>query len=188
MYEFKIVRERRSGYGSRKRFRSSADVYESFQEHFATLDREHFVVLLLDAKNVMLGFHTVSIGSLTASLVHPREVFKPVVLHNDQVTAHALSKEVCEQSIRCSAAAVILMHNHPSGDPVPSQEDQRVTTRLRELGEVVCVRVLDHLIFGDGHYVSFVDDGYWDKEGGRDGENLPRQTPRGRCGRVRYGD
>ena len=85
MHEFKIVRERRSGYGLLKRFRSSADVYESFKEHFDKLDREHFVVLLLDAKNGMLGFNTVSIGSLTSSLVHPREAFKPVVLHNDAV-------------------------------------------------------------------------------------------------------
>jgi DNA repair protein RadC len=161
MHEFKIVREHRSGYGLLKRFRSSADVYESFKEHFDRLDREHFVVLLLDAKNGMLGFHTVSIGSLTSSLVHPREVFKPVILHNDTVKEQAITKEVCEQSIRCSAAAVILMHNHPSGDPVPSQEDLHITTRLREIGEVCGVRVLDHLIFGDNRYVSFVDDGYW---------------------------
>ena len=165
MYEFTIIRERRSGYGALKRFRSSADVYESFKEHFDRLDREHFVVLLLDAKNGMLGFNTVSIGSLTSSLVHPREVFKPVVLHNDTVKAqykeYEITKEVCEQIIRCSAAAMILMHNHPSGDPVPSQEDLHITKRLREIGEVVGVRVLDHLVFGDGRYVSFVDDGYW---------------------------
>ena len=58
---------------------------------------------------------------------------------------------------------MILMHNHPSGDPVPSQEDLHITKRLREIGEVVGVRVLDHLIFGNGRYVSFVDDGYWNK-------------------------
>ena len=81
MYELKIVRERRTGYGLRQRYRSSADIYESFQEHFAQLDREHFVVVLLDAKNCMLGFQTVSVGSLTSSLVHPREVYKPIVLH-----------------------------------------------------------------------------------------------------------
>src|SRR5262245_48633338 len=165
MHEFKVVRERRSGYGARKRFRSSADVYDSFKEHFDTLDREHFVVLLLDAKNGMLGFNTVSIGSLTSSLVHPREAFKPVVLHNDAVKEryhqHEVTKEVCEQGIRWSAAAMILMHNHPSGDPVPSQEDLHMTKRLREIGEVVGVRVLDHLIFGNGRYVSLKDDGYW---------------------------
>jgi DNA repair protein RadC len=165
MHELKVVRERRSGYGSLKRFRSSADVYDSFKEHFDALDREHFVVLLLDAKNGMLGFNTVSIGSLTSSLVHPREVFKPVVLHNDivkeQYQEHELTKEICEHIIRGSAAAIILMHNHPSGDPGPSQEDLHITKRLREMGEVLGVRVLDHLIFGEGRYVSFVDDGYW---------------------------
>ncbi len=165
MHEFKVVRERRSGYGARTRVRSSADVYDSFKEHFDTLDREHFLVLLLDAKNGMLGFHTVSIGSLTSSLVHPREALKAVVLHNDAVKeryhAHEVTKEICQQSIRWSAAAMILMHNHPSGDPVPSQEDLHITRRLREIGEVVGVRVLDHVVFGDGRYVSFVDDGYW---------------------------
>ena len=96
MHELKVVRERRVGYGSCKRFRSSADVYESFREHFARLDREHFVVLLLDAKNL-----------------------KPVVVHNDMVKEEydekALTKEVCEHIIRHSAAAVILLHNHPNG-------------------------------------------------------------------------
>lgn len=163
MYELKIVRERRSGYTHRQRFRSSADIYEGFKDHFAQLDREHFVVLLLDAKNVMLGFHTVSIGSLTSSLVHPREVYKPVVLYNDSTVdnAHAVIKEAYTHSIRGSAAALILMHNHPSGDPMPSQEDLHITRRLRDVGDVLGIRVLDHLVFGEGRYVSFVDDGYW---------------------------
>jgi DNA repair protein RadC len=163
MYELKIVRERRSGYGRRQRFRGSADIYESFKEHFAQLDREHFVVLLLDAKNVMLGFQTVSIGSLTSSLVHPREVYKPVVLYNDLTVENTqgVIKEASAHSIRASAAAMILMHNHPSGDPVPSQEDLHITKRLRDVGDVLGIRVLDHSVFGDGRYVSFVDDGYW---------------------------
>ena len=163
MYELKIVRARRSGYGLRQRFRGSADIYESFKEHFAQLDREHFVVLLLDAKNVMLGFQTVSIGSLTSSLVHPREVYKPVVLYNDGTadSAQAMIKETITHSIRASAAAMVLMHNHPSGDPAPSQEDLHITTRLRDVGDVLGIRVLDHVVFGDERYVSFVDDGYW---------------------------
>ena len=74
-----------------------------------------------------------------------------------------LTKEICEHLIRHSAAAVILLHNHPSGDPCPSQKDLHITKRLREIGEVMGVRVLDHLIFGAGKYVSFVDDGYWEK-------------------------
>lgn len=143
MHELKIVRERRTGYGTLRRFRSSADVYEAFREHFGLLDREEFVVLLLDAKNAFIGFNVVSVGSLTSSLVHPREVFKPAVLSN--------------------AAAMILLHNHPSGDPVPSQEDLHITRRIREIGEVFGIRVLDHVIFGEGKYVSFVDDNYWER-------------------------
>ena len=97
MHELKIVRERRAGYGSLTRVRSSADVYAAFKERFAQVDREEFLVLVLDAKNAVLGFNLVSVGTLTSSLVHPREVFKPAILGN--------------------AAALILIHNHPSGAP-----------------------------------------------------------------------
>ena len=163
MNEWKIIRERRTGYGQRQRMRSSQDIYESFKEHFARLDREHFVVLLLDAKNTMLGFHTVSIGSLTSSLVHPREVYKFLVLYNDVInrSEQEVITAVCAHGIRASAAAMILLHNHPSGDPTPSQEDQHITKRLRDVGDLLGIRVLDHLVFGDERYVSFVDDGYW---------------------------
>jgi DNA repair protein RadC len=99
--------------------------------------------ILLDAKNRKIKDVRVSEGSLTSSLVHPREVFNPV--------------------IRESAAAVVLVHNHPSGDPTPSQEDLHITRRLRDVGDIMGVRVLDHLIIGKGKYVSFVDDGYWEK-------------------------
>jgi DNA repair protein RadC len=125
-----------------EQFRSSADVFNHYREHLGGLKKEEFHVLLLDAKNRKIRDVRVSEGSLTSSLVHPREVFSPV--------------------IRESAAAVILIHNHPSGDPQPSQEDLHITRRLREVGEVMGVRVLDHLIIGKGRYVSFVDDGYWD--------------------------
>ena len=143
MHELKIVRERREGYGSLKRFRSSVDVYEAFKERFAQVDREEFLVLVLDAKNAVLGFNLVSVGTLTSSLVHPREVFKPAILGN--------------------AAALILLHNHPSGDPAPSAEDLHITKRLREVGEVFDLKVLDHIIVGDRRYVSLVDDNYWDQ-------------------------
>ena len=82
----------------------------------------------------MLGFNVVSVGSLTAALVHPREVFKPVILAN--------------------AAAVILLHNHPSGSAEPSAEDRALTERLEHAGELLGIRVLDHIILGDGHYRS----------------------------------
>jgi len=84
MHELKIVRERREGYGSLTRFRSSADVYAAFKERFEQVDREEFLVLVLDAKNAVLGFNLVSVGTLTSSLVHPREVFKPAILESVQ--------------------------------------------------------------------------------------------------------
>ena len=124
-----------------EQFRSSRDVFQHYREHLGSQKKELFYVLLLDGKNRKIKDVRISEGSLTSSLVHPREVFNPV--------------------IRESAAAVILVHNHPSGDPTPSQEDLEITRRLREVGEVMGVRVLDHIVVGKGRYVSFVDDGYW---------------------------
>jgi DNA repair protein RadC len=143
MYELKIVRERRAGYGPRKQFRNSHELYDAFRDRFERVDREEFLVVLLDAKNKLLGFHVVSVGSLTSSLVHPREVFKAAILSN--------------------AAAIILLHNHPSGDPLPLAEDLSITTRLCQTGEVIGIKVLDHVVIGEGRYVSFVDDGYWQR-------------------------
>jgi len=96
--------------------------------------REHFLVLLLNARHEVIGRETVSIGSLNASIVHPREVFKPAVL--------------------ASAASVILVHNHPSGDPEPSEEDLTITKRLVEAGELLGIQVLDHVIVASRGVVS----------------------------------
>ncbi len=120
-------------------FTSSADVFGHYHERLRDLKKERFLALLLDSKNRVIREVSISEGSLTASIVHPREVFAPVV------------KE--------SAAAVLFVHNHPSGDPTPSREDLEITTRLREAGELMGVRVLDHIIIGQGRYVSFVDRG-----------------------------
>ena len=122
-------------------FRSSSDIYLHFRERLAGERSEHFYVVLLDNKHRKMKDFPVSRGSLTQSIVHPREVFLPVV--------------------RESAAAVILVHNHPSGDPTPSQEDIAITRRLREVGELMGVRVLDHIVIGHGRYVSLVEGGYW---------------------------
>jgi DNA repair protein RadC len=122
-------------------FKGSYDVYAHFRERLALERHEHFYAVLLDNKNRKLKDVRISQGSLTASIVHPRDVYLPV--------------------IRESAAAVIFVHNHPSGDPTPSAEDLEITRRLRQVGELVGVRVLDHLVIGRGRYVSFVDDGYW---------------------------
>ncbi|MGH7730459.1 MAG: RadC family protein, partial [Candidatus Eiseniibacteriota bacterium] len=97
--------------------------------------REHFVVLLLNARHELQGRETISIGSLNASIVHPREVFLPAILH--------------------SAASVVLVHNHPSGDPEPSEEDLSITRRLVEVGELVGIGVLDHVIVASRGTVSF---------------------------------
>lgn len=101
--------------------------------------REHFRVLLLDTKNKVLGIEEISIGSLNSSLVHPREVFRPAV------------KKAC--------ASVILIHNHPSGDPTPSREDVNVTKRLSDAGRLMGIEVLDHVIIGDGRFTSFREKG-----------------------------
>ncbi len=118
-----------------ERFTSPEQVYNHY--HYGMRDRrkEYFMTLLLDGKNRILKEARISEGSLNQSIVHPREVFSPAV--------------------RESAAAVILVHNHPSGDPEPSREDAEITRRLKEAGELMGVRVLDHIIIGDGSFVSF---------------------------------
>jgi DNA repair protein RadC len=111
---------------------SPADVDGLLRGRIANLDRENFVVVLLNTKNEVLGFPTVSVGTLSASLVHPREVFKP--------------------AIRASAAGIVLAHNHPSGRVGPSREDREVTGRLKEASEIIGIEVLDHVILGDGYF------------------------------------
>lgn len=122
-------------------FHTSRDVWEHFRGRVAGLRKEVFWTLLLDARHRKIREVRVSEGSLTASLVHPREVF---------VTA-----------VRESAAALLLAHNHPSGDPSPSTEDVELTRRLRAAGELVGVRVLDHVIVAADGWYSFVDAGVW---------------------------
>lgn len=119
--------------------RSSEDVFRHFRKQLERENRELFYVVLLTNKNRKIREVKVSEGSLTASLVHPREVYNPV--------------------IRESAAAVIFVHNHPSGDPAPSPEDLEITRRLKEVGEVMGIRVLDHVVIGHERYFSFSDKG-----------------------------
>lgn len=119
--------------------RSAEDVFRHFRGSLEKEKRELFYVVLLNNKNRKMRDIKVSEGSLTASLVHPREVYNPV--------------------IRESAAAVIFVHNHPSGDPAPSQEDIEITRRLKEVGNVMGIRVLDHVVIGHDRYFSFSDKG-----------------------------
>jgi DNA repair protein RadC len=121
--------------------RGSGDVEQIARNIYSTLDadKEHFLLLVLNNKNRVNGFKVISTGSLTASLVHPREVWR-AALH------------LC-------AAAVIFVHNHPSGDPAPSQEDIEITRRLKETGEILGIRVLDHVVLGNERFFSFSDRG-----------------------------
>lgn len=111
---------------------SPEDVDTLLRGRIANLDRENFVVVLLNQKNEVLESPTISVGTLSASLVHPREVFKPAV--------------------RASAAGVILVHNHPSGNVEPSAEDREVTRRITEAAGILGIEVLDHVILGDGYF------------------------------------
>ncbi len=119
--------------------RTPADVAALVGSDLRHLDREHFRVVLLTTRHTVLAVEEIAVGGLDSAIIHPREVFKP--------------------AIRWSAAAVVLVHNHPSGDPEPSVDDVRMTTRLAEAGQILGVEVLDHVVVGDGRYVSLRERG-----------------------------
>ena len=116
--------------------KSPTEVYQAAKQLLALHEKpqEHFCILCLNTKNKIVGVHTISIGSLNASIVHPREVFKAAILNN--------------------ASRIICLHNHPSGDPEPSKEDIEITRRLVEAGEIIGIEVLDHVIIGEQRYLS----------------------------------
>ncbi|WP_181537678.1 RadC family protein [[Anoxybacillus] calidus] len=127
-------------YDERYVIRSPEDGAKYVMEDMRFLSQEHFVCLYLNTKNQVIHRKTVFIGSLNASIVHPREVFK--------------------EAIKRSAASIICAHNHPSGDPTPSREDIEVTKRLAECGRMIGIELLDHLIIGDRKFVSLKEKGY----------------------------
>ncbi len=114
--------------------RSPEDAVKAVRNKLKGKKREHFIALSLDTRNHLIGIHTISIGSLDSSIVHPREVFK--------------------EAITSSAASVIFVHNHPSGDPTPSDDDIKLTKRLVDVGEIMGIEVLDHIIICDTCYSS----------------------------------
>jgi len=118
-------------------FRSSADVFAAYRSRFSLLKQEEFLILMLDKRNRVIRDELISRGGLDASIVHPREVFKA--------------------ALRASAASVLFLHNHPSGDPTPSPDDRLITQRLIEAGRLLQIEVLDHLILGADSYYSFTD-------------------------------
>lgn len=138
VYSREVIREDMPVYIATERFTSPQQVFEMFRDLILET-REQFLCLHLNGKNKILCLDRVSVGSLNQSVVHARDLFKSACM--------------------VSAAAVILIHNHPSGDPTPSDADITITKRLKEAGDLLGIPVLDHIIIGDGQYVSFVEKG-----------------------------
>ena len=132
----RFARESRSSGSS---VRAPRDIARMFMDEMKDYDREHFKAAFLNTKNRVIRVVTVSIGSLNASIVHPREILKP--------------------AIAASAASIILVHNHPTGDPTPSREDIEFTRRFAKCGDLIGIELLDHIVIGHGRYVSFTDEG-----------------------------
>ncbi|MCR2045009.1 RadC family protein [Anaerosalibacter massiliensis] len=114
---------------------SPVDIVDLIMEEMRYFKKEHFRIAILDTKNHIITVEDISIGNLNSSIVHPREVYNI--------------------AIKRSANSIILIHNHPSGDPTPSREDIQITNRLIETGNIVGIKVLDHIIIGDNRYLSF---------------------------------
>ena len=119
---------------------SPKDAYEMIKEQLEGLDREQFIIACLNTKNEPTNITVVSVGSLNKAIVHPREVFKTAILSN--------------------AASIMAFHNHPSDETTPSQQDIQLTNRLYEAGELLGIKLLDHLIIGDGTFTSLKEKGY----------------------------
>ncbi len=125
--------------GEKVQICSAADVGRLLMEEMRYLEQESFRTILLDARNRVISVETNSVGTLDSSTAHPREIFKA--------------------AIRKNAASLILVHNHPSGDPAPTREDVQVTRVLAEAGRLLGIEVVDHLVIGDNRYVSFREQG-----------------------------
>lgn len=119
--------------------RGGADLWAMARELIPSDEREHFLVFLLDGRHQLKAYAEVSVGSLNSAVVHPREIFRPALLWG--------------------AASLLICHNHPSGDPTPSAEDQAITSRIREAGTLLGVPLLDHVVVAADRYFSFLERG-----------------------------
>jgi DNA repair protein RadC len=133
------VRDGSVPYDRRVGIKSSQQVFDLVKPLLDHADREQFLVLALDARNRPLALHQLSVGTLTQSVIHPRELFKFAFLSN--------------------AASLIVCHNHPSGDPQPSADDDAVTAKLKACGDLLSVPVIDHVVIGESGYFSYADSG-----------------------------
>ena len=138
----RVVKETSGRYDVRKKIQSPNDIFNIAQNVIQANEyaEENLWLITLDTKNNITGIFTVSTGSLNSSIVHPREVFKRAVLQN--------------------ASSIIICHNHPSGDPAPSQEDINITKRIYDAGKILGIELLDHIIIGDNKYTSLKEKGF----------------------------
>ena len=120
--------------GFKAEINTSKDVYRYYVDHLQDKKKEHFYALLLDSKNRIISEELISIGTLNASLIHPREVFN--------------------SAIKASANSIVLIHNHPSGDCEPSNEDKEVTRKLNDASNIIGIKVIDHVIIGKNNFKS----------------------------------
>ena len=127
-------------YKQTMKWTSPKDVAGYFMEEMRHKKKEQFLVVYLDTKCKCIGYERVSEGSLNASIVHPREVYKGPICKSDY--------------------SIIVLHNHPSGEPIPSKEDLQITAKLKDTGDIVGIRLLDHIIIGDGCFISLKEQGY----------------------------
>ena len=127
----------------RPSFKNSRDIFDYYRPKFYGLKKERFLCAMLDTKNRVFNESVVSEGTLTSSLVHPREVFRG--------------------AIKEASASVLFVHNHPSGDPAPSRDDIAITERLVETGRIIGIEVLDHIIISYSGYMSLFEEGYLKK-------------------------
>jgi len=139
VFRLSLIKDQVIHYGKSSLLLTPLDVYDLIKEYLQGTDREHFIALFLDSRSEVIGINTVSIGTLTESLVHPREVFKGAILAN--------------------AASIIIAHNHPSGDHFPSEADLAVTAKLKESGRILGIPLEDHVVIGRDAFTSFKQEG-----------------------------
>lgn len=140
IYKVSLVRDSSIRTEDRPSLTTPLSVVRMLREMVKDTDREQFMVIMLDARNRVIGVNVASVGTVSATLVHPREVFKPAIVAN--------------------AVGIIVAHNHPSGSSDPSPEDRQTTRRLVDAGRTLGIPVVDHLIVSDESFVSFRDEGW----------------------------
>ena len=139
VFRLSLIKDHTIPYSTRSLILLPVQVYALITEYLQDTDREHFIAIFLDSRSAVIGINTVSVGTLTESLVHPREVFKGAMLAN--------------------AASIIVAHNHPTGDHFPSEADLSVTQKLKEAGRIVGIPLADHVIIGREGFTSFRESG-----------------------------